>query len=262
MTDKGPDPQFAPSDASRITGPDVLIEETDGFVRTDGVLSRIESMDPSSSEYINLSKAFANCLRHRAVDMGIQMGDDGYVLVSELLDHASFRNVSIALLKRIVALCPKQRFQLVTRPSKNGSNQDELHVRATQGQSIAFIRDDLLLTRIKDPSELPICLHGTYQNRMPAILESGLNKMNLNHIHMSTSLPEEESNDVILSGMHPNTEVVIEIDVEAAMSEGIVFYRSLNGVILSRGIGESGNIPTRFFKSIRDRNVDGLNKGR
>ncbi len=46
--------------------------------------------------------------------------------------------------------------------------------------------DDLELKKIKDPSEIPVIVHGTYHKHWSSIKDNGLKKMDRNHIHMAT----------------------------------------------------------------------------
>jgi len=111
---------------------------------------------------------------------------------------------------------------------------------------MSAISDNLLLTLIMNPSEIPTVLHGTYKRFLPNILADGLSKMERNHIHFAVGTDA-------LSGFRKDCEVLIFIDVHKAMAAGIQFQRSENGVILSRGIRDSGIIPPEFFKEIRHR---------
>ena len=67
-----------------------------------------------------------------------------------------------------------------------------IFIRAAQGHTIKTINDSELLTEISDPSEVPICIHGTYKAALPIIMETGLNKMKRNHIHMAVGIPGED----------------------------------------------------------------------
>lgn len=53
-----------------------------------------------------------------------------------------------------------------------------------------------------------------------------------NHIHFAIGMPKEEG---VISGMRGSADLIIEIDMEAAMKEGIEFYISSNLVILTEG---------------------------
>ena len=56
--------------------------------------------------------------------------------------------------------------------------------------------------------------------------------MSRNHIHFTPKFPGME----VISGMRNTCDILIEIDVEKAIKNGIEFYQSKNEVILSRGI--------------------------
>lgn len=72
--------------------------------------------------------------------------------------------------------------------------------------------------------------------------------MKRNHIHFSTGLPSEKW---VISGVRRNTEVFIYINLNLSMSEGLLFYRSANNVILSPG-DENGFIKPKYFLKVCD----------
>jgi 2'-phosphotransferase len=59
-----------------------------------------------------------------------------------------------------------------------------------------------------------VCVHGTYTKFMDQIWEQGLKRMNRNHIHFATGLPEE---DGVISGMRGSADILIYLDVEKAL---------------------------------------------
>jgi 2'-phosphotransferase len=73
--------------------------------------------------------------------------------------------------------------------------------------------------------------------------------MGRNHIHMASGKPKE---DGVISGMRVSSSVLIYIDFENALSSGIKFYKSSNGVILSPG-NDLRVIPPQFFLKVEDR---------
>lgn len=170
--------------------------------------------------------------------MGFQIGSDGFIAVDELLHHKDFRGVTIEEIRSIVANCEKKRFEI---QFKDGVES----IRAAQGHTIKSINDEELLTRITDATTVPVCIHGTYTKFLSAILETGLSKMQRNHIHFAVGMP---SDGEVISGMRKSCEVVIVIDVHKAMNDGITFYRSSNNVILSSGV--DGVISPIYFKEI------------
>ena len=171
--------------------------------------------------------------------MKLNMRSDGYVDINQLMKHSKFRGVDLNDIFDIVENNDKKRFEIT-----NESNG--MFIRAVQGHTIKTISDDELLTPILDATEYPLVVHGTYKNILPTIQTNGLSRMKRNHIHMATSINPSE----VTSGVRNNVEVYIVIDMEKAINDGILFYRSTNGVILSPGITENGMIPPQYFKEI------------
>jgi 2'-phosphotransferase len=68
--------------------------------------------------------------------------------------------------------------------------------------------------------------------------------MERNHIHFAVDYPGGN----VISGARANCDVFIEIDVPLAMQSGIVFQRSLNNVILTRGV--NGFLSPKYFKKV------------
>eukprot|EP00969_Alexandrium_andersonii_P098005 4326674-Alexandrium_andersonii.AAC.1 len=61
--------------------------------------------------------------------------------------------------------------------------------------------------------------------------------MRRNHIHFITCEPWEETR----SGLRAGTQIALYIDASLALRDGCKFYRSANGVALSRG--SRGRLP-------------------
>lgn len=186
----------------------------------------------------SISKNLSRILRHQAAKMGFQIGSDGFIAIDELLRHRDFRGVTLEDIRSIVANCEKKRFEI---QMKDGVES----IRAAQGHTMKSVNDEELLTRITDASTVPVCIHGTYDRFLGSIMETGLNRMQRNHIHFATGMP---SDGEVISGMRKSCQVVIVVNVEKAMRDGIVFYRSSNNVILSSGI--DGVISPVYFKEV------------
>jgi 2'-phosphotransferase len=69
--------------------------------------------------------------------------------------------------------------------------------------------------------------------------------MSRNHIHFAPGLNKEKG---VISGMRGNCNAYIEIDISAAMKDGIIFYISTNNVILTEGV--DGVVAPKYFKKI------------
>jgi 2'-phosphotransferase len=197
----------------------------------------------SSKELVGLSMKMSKVLRHNAIKMGFRMGSDGYVSVDELLSNQMFRGYTIKDIMRVVDNNDKKRFEV-------SEQHGRLMIRAVQGHTISSISDAELLTEIVDASEVPVCIHGTYKHCLPLILDGGLNRMKRNHIHMAAGMPGEGE---VISGMRKSCEVIVYVDVAAAMAAGVKFFRANNGVILTAGLNDSGVLPAEFIERIVER---------
>lgn len=72
--------------------------------------------------------------------------------------------------------------------------------------------------------------------------------MSRNHIHFSKGLPEDTDKDVI-SGMRNDAELLFYIDVVKSMEEGVEWWISDNGVVLTEGDKE-GRVGPRYWKKV------------
>ncbi|XP_060532422.1 tRNA 2'-phosphotransferase 1-like isoform X2 [Cylas formicarius] len=201
---------------------------------------QIENDMSESSRDTSLSKALSWILRHKAVEKNIKINEEGFIRVQDFLSHKKFRGkYNIDDIKRVVATNDKQRFTLRTY---NGI----LEICADQGHSLNFIRASHL-TPITSPQTIQV-LHGTYIQNWKFIRIQGLSRMRRNHIHFAKGLPGDKQ---ILSGMRRNCQIVIYINLELALRDGLKFYLSLNNVILSPG-NEEGIIAPKYFLKVCD----------
>lgn len=72
--------------------------------------------------------------------------------------------------------------------------------------------------------------------------------MSRNHIHFSKGLPEDTAADVI-SGMRNDAELLFYVDVQKSMEDGIEWWISDNGVVLTEGDKE-GRIGPKYWKKV------------
>ena len=75
-----------------------------------------------------------------------------------------------------------------------------------------------LLTKIEDPTLYPVVIHGTFSKAWPLIKPEGLKRMTRNHIHFAPGMPKEEG---VVSGMRGSCDIILQIDLEAAIKDGI-----------------------------------------
>uniref|UniRef100_A0A8W8IA52 2'-phosphotransferase n=1 Tax=Magallana gigas TaxID=29159 RepID=A0A8W8IA52_MAGGI len=218
---------------------DGIMEETDKIKEI--IMVHLKDEDP----VVFLSKKLSFILRHGAEKMGFKMMPGGFLWVDEILRRNEYRDFTVEDIKHIVETNDKQRFSLA---DENG----RLKIRANQGHSVEV--DGLELTPIKDPSEAPEVIHGTYLKSWDIIKNQGLNKMGRNHIHFAAGEPGENG---VISGMRSSCEVIIKLNMEKALKDGLKFFRSANNVILSPGDAD-GFIRPCYFDSAFQRYPRGI----
>lgn len=235
-----------------------------------------------ASEEVKWSKKLAWALRHRAIDLGLNMDSAGFVSVDELLGKNDFRGLSFDLLKTIVTSNAKKRFELVTISDGDDAmlSSSKCRIRAVQGHSIKAVDDESLLTPILSTEDLwaktasRILVHGTYRRHLTSICNEGLRCMGRNHMHLAIRLSnrhvhllgdgagesklgaeeatvcgdgEGEGGVEVISGLRESCEVAIVIDLVRAFDDGVKFFLAKNLVVLTRGLGEGGVLPPRYF---------------
>jgi 2'-phosphotransferase len=190
---------------------------------------------------VKVSRSLSHILRHGAAREGLPMDAGGFVRLDSLLALRQFRGVSRADVAEIVRSCPKQRFCLQRR-----AGQD--FIRANQGHTIATVRAAELLTplSIDNVEDFPTVIHGTFRRNLSSILATGLSRMQRQHIHFAT----QTFTAIGISGLRGMADIVISIDLHAALADGIPFYVSANHVVVTPGQGGSGLLPTRYFAHV------------
>eukprot|EP00388_Colpodella_angusta_P001282 GDKJ01004141.1.p1 GENE.GDKJ01004141.1~~GDKJ01004141.1.p1 ORF type:complete len:1586 (-),score=422.28 GDKJ01004141.1:43-4215(-) len=196
----------------------------------------------SNDQQYAVIKKLNYILRHAALALGLRIREDGYVVVDELLQLSRLQGLTSDRVHEVVRTCHKRRYEM-REETVDGSRM--WLIRAAQGHTISNIRAELLLKKVTDYRELPKCLHGTFFINWLGIRQVGLHRMRRNHIHFACGLPED---DGVTSSMRRTSEVVIYLDVRAAMRDGIEFLLSSNGVILSSGL--HGLISPAYFASV------------
>ncbi|KAH7387387.1 hypothetical protein KP509_16G020300 [Ceratopteris richardii] len=207
---------------------------------------KVERKGSASEDRIYfLGRLLTSILRHRATELNLEVRNDGYVFVDNLLKLPIRTRQGIPLsaftvddVLKAVERDNKQRFGVLT---ENGV----LLIRANQGHSIKTIESEKLLKPVLSSEEIPVCVHGTLMKNLDSILKTGLKKMGRIHIHFASGLPKE---DGVISGMRHSSEVLIYLDSEKALQDGMKLFLSDNGVILTEGF--DGVVPPEYFAKI------------
>ncbi|CAD7973122.1 unnamed protein product [Amoebophrya sp. A25] len=182
-------------------------------------------------------------LRHSAEMNNMEVRRDGYVKLSSVMKQKDFKGKHTT--EDVMAVCffdSKARFSMI----QEAPTGDYL-VRANQGHTMKNIQDEELLEKIESADRLKgHAIHGTYMVHWPFIREQGLSKAARNHIHLAQGMPESDHK---IQGMRSSAEVFIYVDVALALRDGMTFFLSKNGVILTPG--HDGWLAPKYFKNVK-----------
>jgi 2'-phosphotransferase len=191
----------------------------------------------SKQKETQTSKKLSYVLRHGIVENRLTCNAEGYVKVKDLFDKHII-DVTIEQLQYIVENSEKKRFSLIYQ-------NNEYFIKANQGHSLevgTLIDDDVALEQITEPCDF--CAHGTEEKYIQAIRNKGLCRMNRKHIHMVNEISKKKQ----ISGYKSKSNCIVVINMLQCMNDGMVFYKSANGVILTEGF--NGVIHPKYFIDI------------
>lgn len=180
----------------------------------------------SKSEFKKVSKSLSYVLRHRPDTIGIELGENGWIGVDELLTAfaQNGKTYSRELIEQVVADNDKQRFEF---------SDDSQQIRARQGHSLEV---DLGYEPATPPDVL---YHGTATRNLESIFKTGLNKGNRHHVHLST-----DKDTMLAVAMRHGKPVLLEVDAKKMHADGHAFFVTGNGVWLVDAV------PTPYLSQI------------
>ena len=165
----------------------------------------------------NISKYISLILRHKPETIGITLDEHGWANVDELLKGVSRKYpLTREELDEIVATDEKQRYSF---------NDDGTLIRANQGHSIQV---DVELAEVRPPEFL---YHGTGEKYVSSIDRHGLIPKTRLYVHLSG-----DYETAVKVGSRHGKPVVYRILAGQMADAGITFYRSVNGVWLTKRV--------------------------
>ena len=165
----------------------------------------------------SISKFLSLVLRHHPEKIGLELDEHGWADVTELIEKSrGYCTFSFYDLLEVVNTNDKQRFSF---------NVEKTKIRANQGHSIDI---DLALSPIEPPEYL---YHGTTTRSISSIMRGGISKVSRNHVHLS--IDKETATKV---GSRHGIPVILTIRAGQMHRDGILFYRSENGVWLTEHV--------------------------
>lgn len=166
----------------------------------------------------DISKFLSLVLRHAPEKIELQIDENGWITVNELIKQCNkfHKKIDLELLNYVVETNDKKRFAF---------NDDKTKIRASQGHSISV---DLNIETIIPPDFL---FHGTVDEFIMSIKKEGLKKMSRQHVHLSQI---EET--AIKVGSRRGKPIILIVNSKQMHLDGFVFYLSENRVWLTDGV--------------------------
>ena len=172
------------------------------------------------------SKFLSLVLRHQPQLIGIDLDEQGWVNVNELLEQANAygHNLDLELLNHVVETSSKKRFAF---------DESRQKIRASQGHSI----DVELGYEAQIPPD--ILYHGTGEKSVAAIQNTGLEKRSRQHVHLSKDIET-----AIQVGSRHGKPAIFNVHSGEMYKNGYAFYLSENKVWLT------DTVPAKYLKLI------------
>ncbi|MFO1445456.1 RNA 2'-phosphotransferase [Bacillus sp. Bva_UNVM-123] len=167
-------------------------------------------------DYFKLSKEISYALRHAPWEYELELDDEGWVDIEQLLItfriNNQWKHLDVNDMVKMVEISDKKRHEI----SKG-------KIRALYGHSIT----QKIKKRTGTPSS--IIYHGTARHLVEQILNQGLQPMSRQFVHLSA-----DTDTAFLVGKRKDfSPVILRIDAEKALDEGIRFYKGNNTIWLA-----------------------------
>lgn len=168
------------------------------------------------TDYEKLSKLCSYALRHSPWEFELELDDEGWVPVEQLVDalrtERGWATLSADDLAAMIAVAPKQRHEL-----------SEDRIRARYGHSVPG------RVRQEPEPEPGTLFHGTTRTALAAIRREGLLPRQRQYVHLATR-PDLAHQ---IGARRDRSPVVLEIDGAAAATAGVLFYRAGDDIVLT-----------------------------
>jgi putative RNA 2'-phosphotransferase len=166
----------------------------------------------------HISKFMSLVLRHKPEEIGLQLDEQGWASINELIARMNTKGFKInaEIINEVVATNDKKRFAF---------NEDKTLIRASQGHSIEV---DLNLQEMIPPD---ILYHGTTNKYLESILKGGLKSQSRQYVHLSATIETAKA-----VGSRHGKPVVLLINARSMHAAGLKFYLSDNKVWLADAV--------------------------
>ncbi|MBI2709595.1 MAG: RNA 2'-phosphotransferase [Actinobacteria bacterium] len=179
---------------------------------------------------VELSRLISHALRHEPWLYELELDDEGWVAVEELLTavraaRPQWEGVDESALRRMMAEADRQRFELA-----------EGRIRALYGHSVPGRLDR---RRAAPPAVL---FHGTSPAAWRSIRTDGLRPARRQYVHLSTDVDTARQ----VGRRKAREPVMVRVDAARAHADGVPFYVGNERVWLAN------HVPSRFLTEAAD----------
>lgn len=178
-------------------------------------------------QFEKLSKEISYALRHAPWEYELEMDEEGWVPVEQLLDAlhktGEWKNIGEADLEEMIKKSEKKRHELI-----------DGKIRAFYGHSIAM----KILKEEKIPPH--ILYHGTARRFLESIHENGLLPQGRQYVHLSQDIETAKK----VGMRHDDKPRILIIDAKTAWNDGIKFYYGNEKVWLA------DSVPSRYIRKM------------
>lgn len=181
-------------------------------------------------DYTKLSKAVSHALRHEPWLYELELDDQGWVAIEDLLlalqgQRSEWKHLNQADIAQMIKTCSKQRHEM-----------EGNRIRALYGHSLP---GKLQKKKAEPPEHL---FHGTAPSIVSRIMETGLLPMDRQYVHLSVNIDIAKQ----VGRRKDKKPVILIIAAREAHAKGISFYMGNDAVWLA------DEVPKNFIKTYRD----------
>ena len=177
--------------------------------------------------YTRLSKEISYALRHAPWEYELEMDEDGWVSIEQLLNalhrEDKWKSKTQNDIQKMIDVSEKKRHEIVGN-----------RIRAFYGHSIP-----MKISKIeRKPPE--ILYHGTARRFMKSIMENGLSPQSRQYVHLSQDIETAEN----VGKRHDDKPCILVIDSLRAWNDGVAFYYGNEKVWLA------DKIPSKYITEL------------
>jgi len=159
-----------------------------------------------------ISKYLSFILRHQPDSIGLELSDEGWVNIGELITRTKKFKLTRESIQTIVDTNDKKRFLI---------SDDGQLIKANQGHSVKV---SLELEPVTPPDFL---LHGTTERFIESIFKHGLTRQKRHHVHLS-----ETEKTALSVGSRYGKPILLKVDSKQMHKDGFEFFKTENEVWL------------------------------